>query len=116
MSVGIIGAKFPFSFLALNSDNKPVEGLTAYITIFSVDKATGARIVVKDSQVMFPTDVPGRFTYIWDIPDTFNDKDNVYGEMWANDIQDPTLRYVAEQEVTLTVLTTGSGLRSRFIK
>jgi hypothetical protein len=116
MSVGVIGDKFPFTFLALNSDNKPVEGLTAYITIFSVDKVTGARILVKDSQVMLSTDVPGRFVYVWEIPDTFNDKDNVYGEMWANDIQDPTLRYVAEQEVTLTVLTTGSGLRSRFIK
>ncbi len=117
MSVGIIGGKFPFTFLTLNSDNKPVEGLTAYITIFSVNKTTGARVIHKDSQTMLPTDVPGRFIYIWDILDTFADKDNVYGEMWANDIQDPTLRYVAEQEVTLTVFNAGSsGLRTRFIK
>jgi len=117
MAVGIIGDPFTFQTLFVDSAGIPVTVANAAITIFRFNPA-GSRVVLVAAAAMTSvvTEV-GRYTYLYEIPDTMTAGWMLYGTMTATDPgSGDILRDETAVELLLETTVTGGGLVANFVQ
>ena len=105
----VIGNPFTFQVRFLDATNTPFDPTVGpTITLFSYSLA-GAKNVLVDAVAMDPVTPAevGRFTYVYDVPDTFTDGDMLYVEYAGEDALANVL--VQSDEVVL-IAATRSGV------
>ena len=105
----VLGNPFTFQARFLDGTNiafDPTVGPT--ITIFSYSLA-GAKNTLVDAAAMDPVTPAetGRFTYVYNVPDTFTDGDMLYAEINA---EEPALTYLVQTDEVVLIAPTRSGV------
>lgn len=83
----VIGNTFVFQAYFLDATNTPFDpAVGPTITIFSYSLAGAKNVLVdgEDMDAATPAET-GRFTYVYEVPDTFTDGDMLYAEITGED-------------------------------
>jgi hypothetical protein len=120
MSKGVVGQKFTFQALFVDSLGNPQYVLTPTISIFRYDE-DGLKVTLLGTTAL-PASIPlevGRYSYTYLIPGTFTVRDVLYGDMRG--VDPVTLAVlIVEQEVDLVISSDtpsgNSGMIARFVK
>lgn len=117
----VIGKSYTFQVLFLDNFNLPLVAVNPTINLFQYDNF-GVRQTLVAGATMSPVVPPedGRFVYVYSLPLSLLDGDNLHAEMEGLDPGSGG-RLVTEQVVVAISATRGSGsssggLTSRFIK
>lgn len=117
----VIGKSYTFQVLFLDELNDPVVPNDPVINIFRYDDVGVRLALVTDAAMspVVPAD-PGRYVYVYSLPLSLSDGDNIYGEMQGVD-PGTNLRMITETVVVAISPNRGGyswagGIKTSFIK
>lgn len=110
-----IGEPYTFQALFLGTDGSPLVVTSPNVTLFYFTN-TGYRMVLLDGVVMVPVTPaePGRYTYLYTVPESLDDGSILYVECRGTD---PLLNVIVQQQALTAVFRpSDQGLRVRFVQ
>lgn len=113
MPTATLGQPFTFNVLFLDGDGAPVSVTAPMIQVFRFS-SSGGKVVLTTTNMTAVSGDTGRYVYVYDVPSTLAEGDNLYALMYGTNPDTSDMMRVQE-DVSLVAPATGGGIVARFI-